>query len=363
MIIWSYDDGYGDNKLTDGVTELLIPSYISTFRARMKQEIDPKNPPHPHDYIVIENEDGKKYLVGRGAVNQDSKASAILGDNKHMDKRFPCMLKACLGLLATTEDTFVDVLVMGLPVNAEEDPERHELLQNMVVGTHSFKLTLADGTELKRNIQIKELLIKKQPFGSQCDIMLDNEGELSNEDIAGGFNVIADIGAGTFNVYTLNALEPVRDLSFNTNDGMFTAYDEVNETILELTGSKVPDAKLPSICNPQDSDGKRLTPKIQGVSIEDAVEEAYDNLANTCVGIIEKSCKNSWSLIKRIIWTGGGSQLLEEYIENYMPKRNKIFLDRFSTARGLRKVGVLHYKRSKAYKKTEKVQNKETSSV
>jgi plasmid segregation protein ParM len=349
MIVWSYDDGYGDNKLTDGVTELLIPSYVASNRARMKQEIDQRNAPHPHDYIVIEYDDGKKYLIGKGAIQQDSKASAILGENKHADKRFIHMFRGCLGLLATKEDTFVDVLIMGLPVDAEEDPERHELLQKLIVGeTHSFYITLADGKRIRRNIQVKELLIKKQPFGSQCDLMLNNEGDLADESIADGYNVIADIGAGTFNVYTLDALEPVKDLSFNTNDGMFTAYDEVNLTIEEITGSKLPDAKLPVVINVDKS--------IQGVSLAEATEEAYDNLANTVVGIVEKACKNSWSLVKRVIWTGGGSVLLKPYIEEYMPKRNKVFLDRFSTARGLRKFAVRHFKKTRTKAPKDKAQ-------
>lgn len=353
MIVWSYDDGYGDNKLYDGEKELLIPSYVTTYRPRMRQEIDDLSNSQPDDYIVIEYDDGKKYLVGKGAIQQDSRGSAILGDNKHLDKRFIHMFRACLGRLATKEDNFVDVLVMGLPVDAEEDPERHELLKELVLNqTHSFTLRLADGTSHRRNIQIKELLIKKQPFGSQCDIMLDDDGEVSDKEIAGGFNVIADIGAGTFNVYALNKLEPVKDLSFHTNDGMFTAYEEVNYTIEEITGSKVPDAKLPSIIN--------TDKEIQGESIEDATQEAFDNLANTVVGIIEKACKNSWSLIHRIVWTGGGSELLRPYIEHYMPKRNKTFLGRFSTARGLRKAGVRHYKRTRP-KTKQKSQQEEAS--
>lgn len=355
MNVWSYDDGYGDNKLYDGETELLIPSYVTTYRPRMKMEIDAGATPHPDDYIVIEYEDGKRYLVGQGAVQQDSRGSAILGDNKHLDKRFIHMWRACLGRLAKKEDNFVDVLVMGLPVDAEEDPERHKLLQELILNqTHSFTLHLADGTSHRRNIQVKELLIKKQPFGSQCDIMLDDEGEVADPEIASGYNVIADIGAGTFNVYALNKLEPVKDLSFHTNDGMFTAYEEINHTIEEITGSKLPDAKLPSVINNDK--------EIQGESLVDATEEAYDNLANTVVGIIEKACKNSWSLIKRIIWTGGGSELLKDSIQHYMPKRNLVFLTRFSTARGLRKAGVRHYKKTRT-KQSPKPKTDEVASA
>jgi plasmid segregation protein ParM len=355
MIVWSYDDGYGDNKLTDGVAELLIPSYVARFRPRMNQEIDPNKEPHPHDYIVIEDEDGTKCLVGTAAIKQDSRGQANLRDNKHMDKYFPYMFKACLGLLAKNEDTFVDVLVMGLPVEAEEDPERHALLQEMVVGkTHSFTLTLGDGTVLKRNIQIKELLIKKQPFGSQCDVMLDDNGEIADYELAGGYNVIADIGAGTFNVYTLNALEPVKDLSFHTFDGMYTAYDEVNQAIEGHTGSKLPTAKLPEIVN--------QIKEIQGINLNPDIDDAFDNLANTVVGILEDRCKNSWPLIRRIIWTGGGSELLKEYIESYMPKRNKLFLNRFSTARGLRKIGIRHFKKTKGKQNPPK-SNKESAAV
>jgi plasmid segregation protein ParM len=354
-IVWAYDDGYGDNKLFDGERELLIPSVVSQWRPKMKQEIQVGKIAEPYSYITA-LVDGKKYLIGEGAVQQDTTASANLRSDKHNDKLFPIMLKACLGLLATEEQTFVDVLVMGLPVEAEEMEGRHKILQDMILGLHHVELTLADGTVLNREFHIKELMIKKQPFGSQCDIMLDMEGELSNEEVAGGFNVIADVGAGTFNCYTLNALQPIKDLSFNTFDGMYRAYEEVNEKIAEELGQPTQDAKLPSLINKEG--------KIQDLDLSEFKEDAYDNLANTVVGIVEKRMKNSWSQIKRIIWTGGGGDLLKGSIEKYMPNRNKIFLGRFSTVRGLWKLGKRHIKNKTATKaKVEKKESEPTSTV
>ena len=62
--------------------------------------------------------------------------------------------------------------------------------------------------------------------------------------IAKGYNVIADIGARTFNLYALNKLKPIADKSTNTNHGMYSAYQTVNKWIESNLGSAIPDGKI-----------------------------------------------------------------------------------------------------------------------
>jgi plasmid segregation protein ParM len=334
-IIWAIDDGYGDNKMTPdgGVTELIMPSFATTWRPKKKAELHEGETLDPLSYIAIEF-DGQKVIVGQGAVEQDTGAYATLGSNKHLNKNFPAILKTCFGLMAKKEREIVDLLVMGLPVEADEEPDRHELLRKLVVGWHEFTMELADGSILRREINIKDILIKKQPFASLCDLMLDKQGEFERLDIAKGFNVVADVGARTFNVYALKDLRPISDLSFNTYDGMFVAYYDVDTTIRPITGIATPDAKLPHLIN---VDGE-----INGVSLEPYKIEAYDTLANKLVNILEGKLVNSWGLVTRVIWTGGGSELIADNIRKYMPRNNLSFLTRFSTARGLWKIGKRH---------------------
>jgi len=349
--VWSYDDGYGDNKLTDGEKELLIPTYVTEWREEMVQEISNDKVVHPYDYITIELDDeievklpgGKKqvvtqtvkYLIGKGAIQQDSNGSAVLGENKHKDKEFKYLMMACLGLLADEESTFVDMLSMGLPVKAAEDPARHELLTKMIVGKPlKFTLTLADGTVLPRTIHIQELLIKKQPFGSHADVFLDDKGEFNMEKIeyADAFVGICDIGARTFNWYTLDALNPIRDLSKNDENGMFVAYNAINKKIEDMTGYEIPDSELPMTINDEG--------KINGHDLTIIRSIAYDNHANRIAKKVEKIYINSWAKLKTLIFTGGGSELLQPYLVDYLEGRPHIFLDRFATARGLRKLAL-----------------------
>ncbi|QNR70462.1 ParM/StbA family protein (plasmid) [Paenibacillus peoriae] len=352
-VVLSYDDGYGDNKLYDGVKELLIPTYITEWREEMEQEINPNGDKrHPYDYITIELEDefevklpgGKrqtvrqtvKYLVGKGAIEQDSNGTASLGENKHKDKEFKYLMMACLGLLVENESTFVDMLSMGLPVKAAEDPSRHELLKKMIVGKPlKFTLTLADGTVLPRTIHIEELMIKKQPFGSHADLFLDENGEFNLENIeyADAYVGICDIGARTFNWYTLEGLKPISDLSNNDENGMFVAYKAINKnTIAKLTGYELPDSELPMIINE--------VGKINGHDLTIPRAIAYDNHANRIAKQVEKIYINSWAKLKTLIFTGGGSELLHDSLVDLLDNRPYLFLDRFATARGLRKLAL-----------------------
>ncbi|MCY9738195.1 ParM/StbA family protein [Paenibacillus alvei] len=363
-IVWSIDDGYGDIKAYNGqpigkIKEdeklnsyeyfqrtglLLIPSYVTTYRPKPVVDLEDGEKEDPFSYIAV-TYNGRKYIVGQGAIDQDSRATWVGGNNKHKDYLFPVILATTLGLLASQEKSMVDLLSMGLPVEVEEDPKRRELLEKLVLKLHEIEIELADGTKFKRETYVKDLDIKKQPFGSLCDVILDNEGNISDKEIAAGYNVIGDIGARTLNVFTLNALEPVRDLCFQTNDGMFEAYKLINTYIREKTGSFVAEGKLPSII---------ATGKVQGKDIIPDKEYCYQIHSNTISNQMDTRLANSWAVIDRIIWTGGGGEQLKSNLEDMFDEVQQIFLNRFSTAIGLRKQALRNYKRSKATKASEK---------
>ncbi|ARF70749.1 hypothetical protein B7C51_25085 (plasmid) [Paenibacillus larvae subsp. pulvifaciens] len=369
-VVWSIDDGYGDVKACNGVVNgvveegenlntweyfqrtgnLLIPSYVTLWRDRPDKELKEGEKVDPLSYIYVEYE-GVEYLVGQGAVEQDTKGSWVGGKNKHADIDFPVILATTLGLLAKQEKEMVDCLVMGLPVENEEEEDRRLLLEKLVLGDgkpkfHEVRIVLADGTELERSICVNHLEIKKQPFGSLCSVILDNEGEISNATVASGFNIISDIGARTLNVYTLSALEPIRDYCFQTNDGMFSAYEEIGTFIQKKTGDHVPDIKLPKIIE---------RGRVGDLDITPYKESIYKRHANKIVNILEKRFVNAWPQVNRIIYTGGGGELLKNKIistyDMLLNKKEMIFLNRFSTAEGLQRHGKRIVKRKKSKSK------------
>jgi plasmid segregation protein ParM len=331
VCIWCLDDGYGDNKLFNGKATYLIPSHATHWRPKMKSDIKEANA-DPLSYIGVEI-DGMKYLVGQGALEQDTSLYWSGGENKHVDQIFPILLKTCLAVLAEgITNPVVDPLVMGLPVKADEKEDRHELLQRLVVGKHEVTISFVDGANFTKEVCVKELVTKKQPFLSFCDVILDKRGQLKEEDIAGQFNVIIDIGSRTLNIYTLDALEPITDLSDTTSQGIYTAYDMVGDFIEEQFNFRVPNGKITDVI-------RRGT--IKGMDLSPVIDRAYSTLANEIARVVHTMFVDSWAYVDKIYITGGGSELLKMYLESAFPV-SPDFLDRFATARGGWKYGVRH---------------------
>jgi len=149
--------------------------------------------------------------------------------------------------------------------------------------------------------------------------------------VAKGFNLIVDIGARTVNVLTVDGLVPIHDLTTHSNDGMFTAYNEVAKFLEKELDVTIPDGKLPQIIQSKELNGYDLT---------DLIESSYHQLANQIKNMIEKLIINSKGFITSIIFTGGGSELLQPYLDSMFMEHHCIFLDRYSTVKGLKKYGV-----------------------
>lgn len=330
--VWALDDGYGDNKGVAAGKQLLLPTFASRLLTEYKRDdVDSKDAIDPLSFLVVEI-NGKKWTVGEGARQDDW----IGGENKHRDERFPIILKTALGLMAKNAKTRVSTLVMGLPVNADEDPERHELLHKLVVGDHKVKLYFADGRISTKEITIEELVIKKQPVGSVYNVILDKAGNTKDMEFAEQFNVVADIGARTFNIYTMSNLEPVSDLCDNTNDGIYAAHIYLQKLLKQNLGKNVPLGKMRNVIEKG---------YIGESDISEMIEESYRHLANRIKNILYTMFVDDKDMVDRFIFTGGGSEVLSEYLEDFGQEffgKEVLFLDRFATAQGLYQFGLRH---------------------
>jgi plasmid segregation protein ParM len=333
--IWSYDDGFGDNKLFNGIQDILVPTHCTHWRERMRsdnvaegEEIDPLS------HIGIEVEGlSQRYLVGEGALKQASNLNWTGGSNKHKDLNFPIIAKTCLSVMAgNRHEVVVEPLVMSLPVKQDESEDRHKLLEEIMLGTHKATLYLAGQPAVTKVVHVKELITKKQPFGGFCEVILDNNGEIADKETASQFVLIVDIGTRTLNIYTLDGLSPVTELSDTKNQGVYTAYQLVNDFIEGQFQERLPDGKIIDVVQRR---------AIKGFDLSPIIDYSYRTLANEVFRIVDKMFVDSWVYVDKIIVTGGGAELLEGYLKDLFPVK-PIFLNRYSNARGLWKYGVRH---------------------
>lgn len=320
------DDGYGDFKYDARGCPALVPSFVTPYKPKPQDMIS--NQAAKLNYIASEV-NGNRYVVGDYAMKLDSNIKWVGGENKHADTRFPVMLKTTLGLMCSGNREVIDTLMMNLPIKYDT-PERREELTRIVKGTHEVGISTDGVNFINKLITVESVDIKKQPFGSICDVILSGDGELQDKTTARGFNVVVDIGARTLNILTLDALEEQPDLTTQTNDGMFTAYTQIGNYLEQELGVILPDGKLPHIIQAKELKGRDLT---------QLINQVYENQANTILNVLDKVLVNSWGLVTSIVFTGGGATLLQPYL-NRAFNADVRFLDRYANVRGLRKYGI-----------------------
>ena len=326
--VQALDDGYGDVKFDSLGKPELIPSFVTTFRKKADDDFSSVNGKDLR-YVACEV-NGFKYVVGDYAVKLDPNIRWTGGEDKHSDSRFPILVKAALGLMCQSNQDTVDILMMNLPIKYDT-AERREALSSIVKGTHEVAIS-SDGVNFnKKIITVDELVIKKQPFGSLCDIMMNNVGDIEDYRVAKAFNVIVDIGARTLNILTVNTLDTIPELTTQTSDGMFVPYLQVGNYLEDNFGGIIPDGKLPIIMKDKELRGRDLTPLI---------DQVYRNHANAILNTLDKLFINSWNFVENVIFTGGGAEVLKSYFHNRLKGVNTVYLDRYANVRGLRKYGL-----------------------
>ncbi|AMQ66500.1 partition protein [Bacillus phage Shbh1] len=331
------DDGYGDVKYDSRGVPSLIPSFVTAFKPKPKEVFS--NSKQKKSSYVASEVDGLKYVVGDYAAKLDPNIRWVGGENKHNDSRFPILLKTTLGLMSTGPQEVIDTLMMNLPIKYDTS-ERRRVLEEVARGTHKVGISTDGVNFVNKIITVEDVDVKKQPFGSLCDVILDGSGDIVEVDIAKGFNVVVDIGARTLNVLTIDALEEQPEpLTTQTNDGMFSAYSQIGAFLEQELGVLIPDGKLPQIIKDREIKNRDITPLI---------DQVYATHANTILTILDKILVNSWGFVTSIVFTGGGADkdLLRPYLENAFKGVNTLFLDRYANARGLRKYGIRQAKKN-----------------
>ncbi|AIW03578.1 partition protein [Bacillus phage Moonbeam] len=326
LTTYALDDGYGDTKFDSKGEPEHIPSFVTSFRPKPKEDFGKDN---KLKYVAIEIE-GQRYVVGDYATKLDPDIRWNAADHKHNTDNFDVLLKTSLGLMCSGNKEVINMLMMNLPLNFDTPERRFDLIQR-VVRTHDFRIS-TDGVHFfDKVVNIENLDIKKQPFGSLCDIILDHNGDMIDMEVAKGFNVLVDIGSRTLNILTVDALEEQESLSLQDNQGMFKSYIQIGRFLEQEFKATIPNGKLPSIIKNREIRGRDISP---------IVDRVFRDHADSIISTLHTILLDSWAFVDNIVFTGGGAEVLQPYLRDALDKVNVKFLGRYSNVSGLRKYGV-----------------------
>ncbi len=304
------DIGYGFVKSFDGQNEIAFPSVVGIGRD-ISYQSQLSTYSSPLDTLALIS-NGKKYFVGNYAIRQSSIPSRSLDIKKPEDINTLLLCLTALGLYSPEPQQNFNV-VTGLPTNyilSYQEP-----LKNLLEGEHQISIQL-NGSLEEKVINVNDIVIIPQPFGTLYNLALDNNGEVEDRDMTNKIVGIADIGFKTADFVVSDSLEFVDRLSSSSSSGMVSAYEIIASMIRSKFKIDKKDFELDQIV-------KNKTIKIAGVNhdISDIISEAFYNLAAK----IKTELDSLWDYreLDAIILTGGGGEALSEYL---IPKFNNMML-------------------------------------
>jgi plasmid segregation protein ParM len=339
-MVWAVDDGFGDDKNFDGEETMIVPNYIKPISRTYSDDdvMDLK----PEERIIaeihnVEKGTKEKYIIGLGALNREKGAdwNGSL-EFKHMDFDFKAFLSTNLCLMAEpyTDEVEVDMLVMGLPVDEHEKEARKLHLKQLAMGVHRVTITKGNQEPFTRTVTVKDVLIYKQPMGTIYYYVFNEEGKFKNDSVADDFNVVSDIGARTHNIYACKEMRKEDDYLGSSESGIYSAYEFVRDQLAEQ-GISVSMTQLVS---------RLKSKKINEFDFSGLLDNALQRLASEIIKELTTKVQQSKDTINRIIFTGGGSEVLKKHLQPMakvvFKKQEIIWGDRFTTVKGYRNAGV-----------------------
>ena len=306
------DLGYGFTKIVaqenGEINHYKLPSVVGEYRD-LDYKMDIAKDEDDLSNIVV-NVDGEKYFVGDIANRQSDIVYFSLNEDKFDERSTMIMMKAGLALatLGSESSSSSVNVVTGLPVafySKHKDKVTSKMKDN-----HGLSISKdAADTFQTKNIDVQNVRVVPQPFGTMFNEILDENGELVNEELAKKDIGIVDIGFKTSDITVARSLEYIDNQSMSTTTSMSTAFKIIQDKLMEEFGVTKPIYKLDEIV-------RKGSINIKGKSynIENIKDYAYRVVAEKIVGEVTNLWTNIWER-DQIILTGGGGHQLGEYIK------------------------------------------------
>jgi plasmid segregation protein ParM len=135
---------------------------------------------------------------------------------------------------------------------------------------------------------------------------------------------VYDIGFKTNDGIVFRNLDMLGRLTIHSKNGMHIAFQEIIDKIQDsFNGLEVKIFEVPEIIR---------SGEVRGVAVSDIINDALYNLAYNVILEIKAKWSDAWE-INRIIFTGGGSELLKPYLVQAF--KDAMYGDSTTNAEGL----------------------------
>ena len=303
MNVVGIDIGFGFTKATTGRDTLIFKSIFGEATdIQFREQLLSSTAPEEHLHIEL---DGESFFVGELAERQSHVRSFTLDQNQFITNFAKTMAMAALSRLAPANEPIH--LVTGLPVSFYR---RHrEELSGLLLGTHTLATLDSSGKRREVPINVAQVRVIPQPFGSLFNLMMGDNAELSDKRYVQEKIGVVDVGFRTTDYTISDKTKYSGRGSGSSESGIARAFAMIAAKLLEETGVDVELYRMYDAV-------ARGAIKIRGKSIDlkPLTEEAFSKLASAVATEVDRLWADDWD-IDLIVVTGGGGAVLAPYLQ------------------------------------------------
>lgn len=261
-------------------------------------------------YVYI---DDQKWVVG-------VEPNRLQGWDRELHKDYPST-KSYKALyyasLLLSEQSQIDLLVTGLPVDQSLDLEYKNKLIESLKGTHQITP--------KVSVTVKDVMVIPQPVGAYLDVIksYSNNDDLLDV-INNGKTVVIDPGYFSVDWVVIDCGEVRYKSSGTSLKAMSVLIEEVNELIKADYGSSPGKNKIEEAVR---SGENQLYIHGSKVNITNYIELASKKVSEEALVAMRTSIRDLESNVDTVIITGGGANSYRKAVENIFPNSRIVISD------------------------------------
>jgi plasmid segregation protein ParM len=328
------DVGFGFTKATDGKQTIVFKSiYGDATEIQFWVDFQDRN---LTEYFHV-TMDGKSYFVGDLAEQQSDAVSFTLDQDRMIADFVRLFALTAAGLFLNKNQAGEEPLriVSGLPVGFYK--QYHDRFRDALKGRHAITYFSPDGSRMTKKMIIDAVQMLPQPMGSVLNLLMNEEGKITDTELAKQKIGVVDIGFRTTDYTVIDRLRYVEKSSRTMDTGISKAYAVIANKLRENGGVNVELYRLYEAV-------RKGTIKMrgQGFNFAKIRDQIYAQLATTIAGDMDRLWASDWD-IDTIVLTGGGCQDLAAHLQPLItgnirtaPSKNDV---RLSNVEGYLKYG------------------------
>jgi plasmid segregation protein ParM len=296
-------------------SSVMVPSQIGfgTTNIGMLSRGFLKSPRANLPYKVTLND--REYLVGSNvelyATPLQRMDFARLGDSAEQQ----ALTYAALGLALGPGEHPAAKMVVGFPVEVMRDEAKAKnvlkALIGWIIGTHRFQIN-----DKAYGITIDKVIVIAQPLGGFYSWAISKEGKfrVPQTEVQGRILVV-DIGFNTLDLYALKNMELEPKYTTGDTAGVRRAAELLMQHIQREFDVRISRTEANALLL---SDHPIFETAGRGIDLTPVINQVLDAAATQITDICETTVGNG-KQFSRVLFTGGGSELLRKHMLNHFP--------------------------------------------